>query len=437
MALWPGAALAAIAGWLLTYLLHSTVLLAGAWLLTRYAPLSPAARCSLWRLAAVAGLVTATLASARSPLWPAGPHEVELHREARVEVTAMPGPSTDRVEGRVAPGGSASWVDGLATSDERPARVAFVRAVGVAGGMPSPICRAAIRDGGGPDSAWQGRVEDACGGGVRWIGWLLALWWAGALFGVVRFGLDRAARRRLVATLRPADARLRAVAMSVGGPRSAVATSESVGAPCVFPGGVVAVPEGCADALPGAELRAVLAHELGHVARRDPGWQESLAALRAVCWLQPLNRVAAREAARAAEEAADDWAVDRTGERAGLARGIERITTWAVESTPVPLTPAAGDGHVAARVRRIVTGRRRRESRMAAVIASLLLFAPLPFLPSASPTWVTARVWVGPVDGVVAAGPASEPAPGQRRWLEWRDADVDRALHIEVVRRMD
>src|SRR5579863_7011770 len=47
--------------WLLTYAIHSTVLLALAWLVSRRAPASPAARDFIWKVALVGGIVTSSL----------------------------------------------------------------------------------------------------------------------------------------------------------------------------------------------------------------------------------------------------------------------------------------------------------------------------------------------------------------------------------------
>ena len=48
--------------WTLTYLTHSTLLLGSVWLMSRAITLrSPALRERLWKLAAVGGVVTATL----------------------------------------------------------------------------------------------------------------------------------------------------------------------------------------------------------------------------------------------------------------------------------------------------------------------------------------------------------------------------------------
>src|SRR5881396_169768 len=49
--------------WLLTYLIHSTVLLGIAWFVTRRRRLEPAASDLLWKVALLASLVTGTIQS--------------------------------------------------------------------------------------------------------------------------------------------------------------------------------------------------------------------------------------------------------------------------------------------------------------------------------------------------------------------------------------
>jgi len=58
------------ASWLLTYLVHSTLLLLAAWLITSWSRTSDTVRDILWKCALVGGLVTATvqMAVAREPL---------------------------------------------------------------------------------------------------------------------------------------------------------------------------------------------------------------------------------------------------------------------------------------------------------------------------------------------------------------------------------
>src|SRR5437763_16869778 len=65
----PAAPLASsLFAWLLTYLIHSTVLLGVAWLVTRRCRLEPGASDLLWKVALLASLVTGTI-QARLRLW--------------------------------------------------------------------------------------------------------------------------------------------------------------------------------------------------------------------------------------------------------------------------------------------------------------------------------------------------------------------------------
>src|SRR5438094_10173930 len=58
----PAAPLASsLFAWLLTYLIHSTVLLGVAWLVTRRRRLEPGASDLLWKVALLASLVTGTI----------------------------------------------------------------------------------------------------------------------------------------------------------------------------------------------------------------------------------------------------------------------------------------------------------------------------------------------------------------------------------------
>src|SRR2546426_11572527 len=57
----PAPLASSLFAWLLTYLIHSTVLLGIAWLVTRRRRLEPAASDLLWKVALLASLVTGTI----------------------------------------------------------------------------------------------------------------------------------------------------------------------------------------------------------------------------------------------------------------------------------------------------------------------------------------------------------------------------------------
>jgi Zn-dependent protease with chaperone function len=92
-----------------------------------------------------------------------------------------------------------------------------------------------------------------------------------------------------------------------------------VGAPTLV------ISRGAYEALDAGELRAALAHELGHIAHRDTllGW-----GLLAARLLQPWNpalHVVARAIGRDAERRADDYAVAVTGDHLALASAILKL----------------------------------------------------------------------------------------------------------------
>ena len=86
----------------------------------------------------------------------------------------------------------------------------------------------------------------------------------------------------------------------------------------------IVLPPSC-ESLPRDELRAVLAHELGHFAHGDVWWLLIGRVLTTCLGFQPLNRIARREWTAAAECLCDEWAVSRGVERLTLARCLTAL----------------------------------------------------------------------------------------------------------------
>lgn len=138
-------------------------------------------------------------------------------------------------------------------------------------------------------------------------------------------------------------------------------------APVLFCAGVrrptLVLSRGTLERLDGRERRAALAHEVGHLGRRDPllGW--ILMAARSLMFFNPVVQVVARAAAQETEWRADDLAVRATGEPLALAAGLVKLFRVGGERSAPRRWRLAGDplqGLLPARARTLALERRCR-----------------------------------------------------------------------------
>ncbi len=298
----------AIAGWLLTYLVHSTIFLAAALLLTRaLGERRLALQELILRAALLAGLATASL-------------PVITDFQPRVALTT---------EGRTASSSPAEAVGTLPGSDPAPGSLSPVRATPV---LVPP-----------------------------WHVALVVLWSLVSGAWLLRLARSRRQLKRLLASRRhrPAGRLLARLARMMGiARRFRFSTSEEVAVPIVTG---IARPEICCpetiDELDPEHQAGIFAHELAHVARSDPGWRLLYRVLESVFWLQPLNRRAVRRLEDLAEHLADERAVACTGDRLGLARCLVALAHWpSVRRLGAPAVAFADGRSVRRRVTRLVGG---------------------------------------------------------------------------------
>jgi beta-lactamase regulating signal transducer with metallopeptidase domain len=366
-----------LVGWLLTYLLHSSALIAAAWLVTKVVRLRPAARDALWKMALLGGVVTAAAAVLSGGL---DDHLMTLH-ERIGSAAGSPGNASQDFRG---------WISDEPVTLRREVRVRVVE--------PDAACGKALQASSPLESGWRAGVDEACSSGPWRQAVVLAaliLWLCGAGLGIAHWVVRWRALNPVIRGLGPADVRSRRLLDSLGGggtPRRSSSPRLRVGdvlvAPCVLPGAIIALPRRCELELSDAELGAVLAHEWAHVARRDVLWSSVLRVLVAVLWIQPLNRWALRQLLDAMEQSCDDWALRRTGERLGLARSISLVAEWSVASTAFdPAVSMGGTRSGAAeRVERILAGGGPRPEPVwlrAGLIVMLLV--PMHWVPSVPP----------------------------------------------------
>ncbi len=197
----------------------------------------------------------------------------------------------------------------------------------------------------------------------------------------------------------------------------------------------VCVPPRALRDLDADELAALLGHELAHVARRDPAWLVLFRVLEVVFCLQPLNRVVARRLEDDAELLCDDRAVVWTGERMPLASCLTEVASWLVPADRAPRLAtlmAAHGARLSRRVERLVDdghspddGARRPLSTAAAIAFAGAAIAIVPGFAaqSAKPLPLDLQLELA-----LAAQPVVQPATPKTDELEARSIPLDASV---------
>jgi beta-lactamase regulating signal transducer with metallopeptidase domain len=335
-----------VLAWIATYTIHSTLLIIGVLAINRlWTGLSPVARDLLWKVALVGPIATASLQLGVGFDGFGG--RVPLTRAPVVEsMPALAAPSASLETSRQLIVAEAGSLTVLSMSPALP-EVAFEAAPAVA----------APTDGGGEGLS---PTLAAVALGLLGLGSAAAL----VLFArrVRRLRRHLSGRRAVVED--PALELFLELRSGIpGGDKMRLTTTAAISSPVALLRREVCVPERVLDdgAIPDGELRAMLAHELGHLVRRDPEWLAAASLLEALLFFQPLLRVVRRRMADNAELLCDAWARERVGGGLDLAKCIERVAGW-IDAEPLPLASAMArpSSPVLERVRRLVRPADRR-----------------------------------------------------------------------------
>lgn len=240
-----------------------------------------------------------------------------------------------------------------------------------------------------PEGLFQSPAEatpSGGGAGVPLAVWLGLAWAAGALAMLARFGLHVARIARVSAAATPVRdgplaeaARQAARELGVGHVR--LALSDCPGVPLTWglfrP--VILLPTEAAEWSPGLQ-RAVVHHEIAHVARLDYLGLVVMELARAIHWPNPLVWYLASRARMDQERACDDAAIRAGIEATDYARHLVAVArSFADRSTrPVGALPIVRRSSLSERVRAIMDrGASRRPATTATAVASLLMVATL------------------------------------------------------------
>ncbi|MEX1097211.1 MAG: M56 family metallopeptidase [Planctomycetales bacterium] len=356
--------IATLAGFLATYLVHSTLLVAAVAVALRLLPRTrPETRDALWKLALVGGVATSGIAVAfPGSDWGA----MVLHLDA---VSASPSASEQ-------------------TLPAPPRQAILVHA------RPRTVPDAVLDSGepvrGIDFAGWWSAAAVV----FTWLAWaagagLIAGAGRCALHGMRLRRLERQGRRLGGDGFEPLSARMglhrRVDVLLVPGVRSPLAAG-------VLRPRILLPPARLLRRLDRSELRAMVAHELAHIVRRDPLWSLVAHFVCHALFFQPLNFLVRRRLRMEAEFLADQDASRVLRDGVGLARCLTTVAEWLHAPHTARGLPRIGTVGMEAfrstlgrRVERILThpknparpSRRQRVGRFACLglIPLLLLFA--------------------------------------------------------------
>jgi hypothetical protein len=237
------------------------------------------------------------------------------------------------------------------------------------------------------------------------MGWLAVVWMVGTAVVLARCGLALALLPLMRRRLRPVtDSGIletgRGVAGQLGLGRVPEMRTGSLVSPLTYgmvrP--VVCLPEDFGVVFGGEAQRAVLAHELAHVAGKDAMWRCGVELMVAVWWWHPAAWTIRRRWHAACELAADEASRRVVPASESLAEALVCLASRQGPRTPWPLMSASGDGY------RSDLGRR---------VERLLGDASeVPRVPSAGWRWALGALGLAMVGLVLASGCRSgERAP--------------------------
>ena len=391
------AAAAVVLSWLLTYAIHSTILLAvaaaAAW---RFAD-QHAWLDLIWKVALIGPLVTASL---------------------HLDPIALP------LVGRWAMP-SVTTVTGTPEATSAPiGETPITPAITVERVTPSPVNdRSAESDGAVPSSEarstfWQ--TMRRSWPSIAAVAWLII-----AVVALLRYAVRLRGVYRWLGSGAPVTTP--DLLDTVDGLRSGanhrpirLTTNAMCPVPLALGGRHIVLPERFLEELDPEQQRAALAHELAHVARRDPEWRIAVDILERALFFQPLNRLARARLCDAAEFLCDEWAVQHTQSPLAMARCLSVVASWWSPADELPAGVSAMARSDSAMVRR-VTRILNEPARTARRPRLLWLAIPVMFVALAAPrvtaTQLPAAAVVTPAVAAVLSAANDDKAaePGELR----------------------
>lgn len=409
----------------LTLLLHATLLLGAVWALERGGALRHPGWAELaWRAALLAALVSATLSVGAGH----APAALDAARPVPAATHLAPAEQSPKT------GLEATLPVIAPVAAETPTPASSAQ--GPLASTPSPI---------GAEAPPTGRPIAI----AEWLAWaLLAPWLLGVAVSALRLGGQwlrvRRWQRRISQGGADAAPALQALARQLAGELGLPAApplrvDPSLASPLLLPDGHVLLPEWVAT-LSSEQQRALLAHELAHLARRDPAWRLAQRLLALPLFFHPLARHALHRLESLAEDACDARAAQLCGTGRPLAESLAvclaHHTADPARSSALAVAMAETPGPVVRRVTRLLENRPMPASlppalRRTALAGALLAALALPGLAITS---VASPAWAGDLLGSLFSGASHTQFNGKDHYVHRNARTGER---IEMTLRGD
>lgn len=139
-----------------------------------------------------------------------------------------------------------------------------------------------------------------------------------------------------------------------------VSVAKNMVSPICLPGHEICIPEWALNELSDDQLEGMLAHELGHLVRRDPHFFLLMQSLERIFFFQPLFRLVHKRLRVIAELAADEWAARQTQNAQAVATTLyvcaEKLTNQHIkpESRQLGIAMAHNHSLLKTRIERLV-----------------------------------------------------------------------------------
>jgi TonB family protein len=247
---------------------------------------------------------------------------------------------------------------------------------------------------------------------LDWSCLLAFLWGAGFLFGSARLAVQAARWRRLAADTVPIDDT--SVRQTFGelarrtGVTAELVESRSCREPVVI--GIrrprILLPSTILEQVDPESLEAILAHELGHVARRDNLTGTLLAFIRSLFWIDPLHHFALRRYLVMRERACDERALESGCAPRNL---VDALNVCCNLTAPTPAAACMSSAQIPERIESIMTHADRRHHHISSRRVRIAVLVATGIVATAAALSIQPPVIASPLVSEEARPPASEP----------------------------